>query len=222
MPLLERFLVFTHLTYKLVAVTAEPPSVPRNLTVVRVDQTTVTLRWDRPEYDGGRNDVRYRVACDICGHTVHYVPSQTNFSQTQVVLSGLTPGASYRITVYAENGVSELSRMAPFADITVNMKQAGTVVGEDLFLLVGGRTCVNVMSYLCMAKLRWEMKLENRIKPGFFFSNCRNKILVSCRECVLLALPSVFSRADVFLFLFNCLIVSEPLHVMCKQFSTVS
>ena len=39
----------------------EPPSQPRNLTVVCTTDTLITLTWDSPEYLGGRYDLTYTV-----------------------------------------------------------------------------------------------------------------------------------------------------------------
>ncbi|XP_014678676.1 PREDICTED: ephrin type-A receptor 5-like [Priapulus caudatus] len=100
-----------------------PPSPPRNLSMVFSDQATVMLSWLPPADTGARDDVRYRVACDICGGAIHYVPSgppEGNISNTSVQLSGLEQTATYKIFVYAENGVSPQSGVSPFTSITVN------------------------------------------------------------------------------------------------------
>lgn len=57
---------------------AEPPSAPQNLTVNFVDQSTVTLSWNPPNFLGGRADVVYRVMCDMCGPSVVFMPNSVS------------------------------------------------------------------------------------------------------------------------------------------------
>ncbi|XP_022243643.1 ephrin type-A receptor 4-like isoform X1 [Limulus polyphemus] len=97
---------------------SQPPSVPQNLSVSFVDQSTVILAWQPPRSSGGRNDTTYRLTCDVCGHAVSYVPSQMGFSETKVTISGLNPVTTYRFQVYAENGVSSYSE-SQFVERTV-------------------------------------------------------------------------------------------------------
>lgn len=57
----------------------EPPSAPQNLTVNFVDQSTVTLSWNPPNFLGGRNDIVYRVTCDMCGPSVVFMSNNVSF-----------------------------------------------------------------------------------------------------------------------------------------------
>lgn len=98
---------------------AEPPSAPRNITIENFDQFSVILQWSPPKSSGGRADVVYRIGCDICGSTVFYTPSQSGFNTTRVKVTGLKPHTRYYFTVYAENGVSELSQDAKYERISV-------------------------------------------------------------------------------------------------------
>ena len=60
----------------IVRVLAEPPSSPQNLTINFVDQSTVMLGWNPPEYSGGRTDTVYRLRCDACTPgIVQYTPN---------------------------------------------------------------------------------------------------------------------------------------------------
>lgn len=56
----------------------EPPSAPQNLTVNFVDQSTVTLSWNPPNFLGGRTDIVYRVTCDMCGPSVVFMPNNVS------------------------------------------------------------------------------------------------------------------------------------------------
>ena len=48
--------------------------------------------------------------CDSCSSSVTFSPSPP-FSQTSVTLSNIRLGASYKLRVYATNGVSSLARI---------------------------------------------------------------------------------------------------------------
>jgi ephrin-B len=107
-------------------VQSEPPSAPQNLTVNFVDQSTVILSWSAPKYLGGRNDTVYRISCEGCSSSVTYVPSQENFNDTKVAVSGLNPVTTYRFLVFAENGVSGYDS-SQFIDITVTTEASGII-----------------------------------------------------------------------------------------------
>lgn len=49
----------------------EPPGKPLNLRA-SVNETWVTLTWERPLHDGGRDDMTYRYAWDVVFHVVFY------------------------------------------------------------------------------------------------------------------------------------------------------
>ncbi|KAK7603916.1 hypothetical protein V9T40_004189 [Parthenolecanium corni] len=106
----------------------QPPGAPQNLTVNFVDQSTVTLSWNAPNYLGGRNDTVYRVTCDVCGTSVIYIPNTDKFNETKITVSGLSPVTAYKFTVYSENGVSNLTNGngPEFIDITVTTEASAT------------------------------------------------------------------------------------------------
>ncbi|KAF7491603.1 Ephrin type-A receptor 4 [Sarcoptes scabiei] len=111
----------------------QPPSAPQNLTISFMDQSTVILTWSEPKYLGGRNDTVYRISCDYCPTTTTYVPSQENFNDTKITISGLNPMTSYHFQVYAENGVSGYDS-SQFVEITATTEAAGyisLVITED-------------------------------------------------------------------------------------------
>jgi len=121
---------------------AEPPSAPQNLTVNFVDQSTVTLSWNPPNFLGGRADVAYRLMCDMCGPSVVFMPNNVSpssptiparikttrrrspqevFNDTKITVSGLSAATTYRFHVWAENGVTNMtsSESRQFVDIAV-------------------------------------------------------------------------------------------------------
>ena len=103
-----------------------PPSAPRNLTLVLLDSTSLTLAWQQPRDTGGRDDIRYRVECVNCGSGVAFSPSSPTIASTFIKADGLAPVSTYRLRVYAENGVSReaVDRRPRYAEITVNTESA--------------------------------------------------------------------------------------------------
>ncbi|XP_049805706.1 ephrin type-B receptor 1-B isoform X2 [Schistocerca nitens] len=97
----------------------QPPSPPRNVTINFVDQSTVMLSWHVPSFQGGRDDIVYRVDCDVCVPGVAYIPNTDVFNDTKITISGLNPVTTYHFKVYAENGVSELAGSNEYVEIAV-------------------------------------------------------------------------------------------------------
>jgi len=110
----------------------QPPSAPQHLTVGYVDQNVIMLTWQEPKYKGGRNDLVYRIQCDLCVG-VTYSPAKSNLNQTKVTISNLNPSTIYTIQVFAENGVSdrELSQSTEIKVTTESSGFVSMVVSED-------------------------------------------------------------------------------------------
>ena len=87
---------------------SDPPSAPRNLTLTKVDRTSVTLSWSSPRDEGGWADTAYRIYCRNCGPEVRFNPSTETFQETFITMENLNPGTAYRVEVYCENGVSSV------------------------------------------------------------------------------------------------------------------
>lgn len=64
----------------------EPPSAPQNVREVAKTNNRIELRWLPPRYNGGRNDVYYRIECDKCDSSVQYGPGKDNINVTRSVL----------------------------------------------------------------------------------------------------------------------------------------
>ncbi|XP_076451598.1 ephrin type-A receptor 4-like isoform X2 [Babylonia areolata] len=106
-----------------------PPSKPRNLIVHSTTSSSVTLNWDPPADLGGRNDLEYRISCAECGNQVLYRPGWHGFNTTSVTITNLNPSFSYRIIVYAENGVSNMSGSVASAHQVARTEASAKVVG---------------------------------------------------------------------------------------------
>lgn len=120
----------------------QPPSGPVNLSAIYVDSSSVILQWQLPKYLGNRDDLTFKLVCDSCDNQAQQATQQqqlqqpsnlivsspqylANFSETKCVLSGLAPATSYRFLVYAMNGVSSQSQMAPqYSEISVQTSRA--------------------------------------------------------------------------------------------------
>lgn len=93
-----------------------PPSAPRHLNFSLVG-TQISLWWQPPLDRGGRQDLTYNVACQICHFlvcepcesSVTFSPSALGLLKPSVVVDGLEAYTNYSFTVRAHNGVSGLS-----------------------------------------------------------------------------------------------------------------
>ena len=90
-----------------------PPGPPRNLSITKVGTASVTLSWQIPRDEGGRADTVYRVHCRNCEGGVRFNPSTATFLQTFLTMENLSPGTSYVVELYSENGVSSVARERP-------------------------------------------------------------------------------------------------------------
>ena len=83
----------------------EPPSIPRNLQVLQLTNTSVQLSWDPPVSNGGRDDLEYQLSYLRAG-----VPDNvTVYGRVNVTvgqITGLRPSTQYVVMVSGENGVS--------------------------------------------------------------------------------------------------------------------
>ncbi|GBP96597.1 Ephrin type-A receptor 4-A [Eumeta japonica] len=95
------------------AACTQPPSAPDNLTVVFADQFSISLAWQPPHKNGGRNDITYKVLCLNCGPNVEFRPAANSINTTRVTVSALEPVTEYKFQVFAENGVSDLTGEEP-------------------------------------------------------------------------------------------------------------
>ena len=98
-----------YIFYLLLLLFLDATSKPRNLNV-SISETTATLSWESPVYDGGRKDVFYRVKYNYNTtteqHYTYYSPSPP-INDTTVTLTSLLSLTNYTFMVVAENGVTE-------------------------------------------------------------------------------------------------------------------
>lgn len=87
----------------------QPPSQVTNLTATYIDSTSVILQWSAPLRTGLREDLIYKVTCDLCNElsTVSSPSFYYNFTETKCVISGLQAQTRYSFQVHSMNGVSQ-------------------------------------------------------------------------------------------------------------------
>jgi len=100
------------------------PTVPRNITIVFVNQSAVELRWLLPAITGDQThvyfDVDCRKPCDNdddnecvekeCGNDVTYLPYKEDLDMAEVMITNLSSFVSYTFKIYAKNRVSEMAK----------------------------------------------------------------------------------------------------------------
>uniref|UniRef100_F6ZVC5 receptor protein-tyrosine kinase n=1 Tax=Ciona intestinalis TaxID=7719 RepID=F6ZVC5_CIOIN len=116
---------------------SQPPSKPVNVLAI-VNQTKITLTWERPFNDGGRDDITYRIECQRCQvgfdhcapcpQGVDFEPRQRDLVVTKVVVRDLSSYAYYRFKIFAINGVTWVAQLSPseveYAEVTVETNEA--------------------------------------------------------------------------------------------------
>lgn len=108
----------------------EPPSAPVNVTVLRHNDSALTLQWEPPRDRGGREEVTYGVTClekeaeavvawGACGEEVVF-PS-AGLSRTSVGVTGLNPRRDYTLNVQARNALSTQQGASPSSSASVTI-----------------------------------------------------------------------------------------------------
>ncbi|XP_037334488.2 tyrosine-protein kinase Mer isoform X1 [Pungitius pungitius] len=96
----------------------KPPSPPVNLTIHYSNVSVLMMRWDPPRDLGGRQEIKYSIKCEkevdsshrweACGDDVIFLPYSAGLTNTSVGLAELNPQHNYRLTVHAQNDLSNL------------------------------------------------------------------------------------------------------------------
>ncbi|XP_067464054.1 ephrin type-B receptor 4a-like isoform X1 [Thunnus thynnus] len=102
-----------------------PPSAPRSI-VTQINDTTLSLEWNEPLDNGGRQDLSYTVRCFVCRSpkgpclscedSVSYRPKKEGLDGRRVEVWGLLPHTTYTFTIQSINGVSQLSGKDPASE----------------------------------------------------------------------------------------------------------
>lgn len=87
----------------------------------------IIVMWSPPKNNGGRNDLTYDVICRKCNSGlctekcsgVAFWPANENLTWTHVTISDVSALVSYRVTVLAKNGVSNVAGIGFHANQTL-------------------------------------------------------------------------------------------------------
>ncbi|CAB1423098.1 unnamed protein product [Pleuronectes platessa] len=82
---------------------------PRNLTVTNISNSSVSLSWDKPEYDGGAKITAYIVECKELPDSCWLKCNFNNLMETFLEVTGLTEGEQYDFRVIAKNSADLFS-----------------------------------------------------------------------------------------------------------------
>lgn len=87
----------------------DPCDPPRNLTVTNITNNSVSLSWDKPQYDGGAKITGYIVERQEIPNTCWLKCNFTNLLDTFLDVTGLGEGEQYDFRVIAKNAAELLS-----------------------------------------------------------------------------------------------------------------
>lgn len=131
----------------------EPPSAPVNLTAHHYNDSVLTLTWDPPLDQGGRQEVMYQVKCEreveagapweACGDGVMVLPSASGLNSTSVSIAGVNPQCGYRLSVQALNDISRLQGALQASTATVTIHRC-----TFLFFFYTATTCPVCITHL--------------------------------------------------------------------------
>uniref|UniRef100_A0A672H3A1 receptor protein-tyrosine kinase n=1 Tax=Salarias fasciatus TaxID=181472 RepID=A0A672H3A1_SALFA len=111
-----------------------PPSAPRDLTSTTLSaEGRLQLSWSPPLVTGGRGDITYSVACELCdaascvacSEKIRFETGPTGLRDTTVIVSDLDSHLNYTFTVETHSGVSQFGTERPTASITTALDYTG-------------------------------------------------------------------------------------------------
>uniref|UniRef100_A0A672GT60 receptor protein-tyrosine kinase n=1 Tax=Salarias fasciatus TaxID=181472 RepID=A0A672GT60_SALFA len=141
-----------------------PPSAPRDLTSTTLSaEGRLQLSWSPPLVTGGRGDITYSVACELCdaascvacSEKIRFETGPTGLRDTTVIVSDLDSHLNYTFTVETHSGVSQFGTERPTASITTALDYTGE--------------CLQSLSIPCFSRVlpisAKSMRLPPSLKP---------------------------------------------------------
>ncbi|OWJ99994.1 hypothetical protein Celaphus_00015720, partial [Cervus elaphus hippelaphus] len=92
----------------------DKPSQPGELEILSISKDSVTLQWEKPECDGGKEILGYWVEYRQSGDSAWKKSSKDRIKDRQFTIGGLLEATEYEFRVFAENetGLSRPRRTA--------------------------------------------------------------------------------------------------------------
>lgn len=93
---------------------SDKPSQPGELEILSTSKDSVTLQWEKPECDGGKEILGYWVEYRQSGDSAWKKSSKERIKDKQFTIGGLLEATEYEFRVFAENetGLSRPRRTA--------------------------------------------------------------------------------------------------------------
>lgn len=174
---------------------SKPPGKPY-AAEFKVNQTSVRLNWQQPEFYDVGSEISYKITCLVCAEegkcvecpdSVRYHPSQNRLTEERVLITRLNAHTKYKLRIHAENDVTEVAKsntgysLHNYADVIVTTDQAVPGVVRNIVLSDRSATSLG---------LRWdppspsnghiigyEISLRYNSPPSLVDPNQKHKIL---------------------------------------------
>lgn len=93
---------------------SDKPSQPGELEILSISKDSVTLQWEKPECDGGKEILGYWVEYRQSGDSAWKKSNKERIKDKQFTIGGLLESTEYEFRVFAENetGLSRPRRTA--------------------------------------------------------------------------------------------------------------
>lgn len=93
---------------------SDKPSQPGELEILSISKDSVTLQWEKPECDGGKEILGYWVEYRQSGDSAWKKSNKERIKDRQFTIGGLLEATEYEFRVFAENetGLSRPRRTA--------------------------------------------------------------------------------------------------------------
>lgn len=130
---------------------SDKPSQPGELEILSISKDSVTLQWEKPECDGGKEILGYWVEYRQSGDSAWKKSNKERIKDRQFTIGGLLEATEYEFRVFAENetGLSRPRRTA------VSVKTKLTCKSPTVLCMVYKRNLWKLTLPVVYVKLSW-------------------------------------------------------------------